>query len=198
MLIHNKSGEILSGRTSAHRHLRGEVPLHDYFNSEEDASTILAGIHHKVVGVMLSAQHPKTGQNTGRDNYICGLDDHVESLTRYVMGRIRGLDRVFGHEHMPKHEVYLTRQQWKSVIDRLHYQMVTSILLIMRDDNNLYRMDSDWMFSNVIRIEHDRHNREMQQSFRNDHTFHGRPSKQGRQRAKGLRTGVGVSIGALS
>lgn len=71
--------------------------------------------------------------------------------------------------------------------------MVCAILLTMREDKNLYYMDGDWMFSNVIRIEYDRAAREVKQAWRNDRTFHGRPSKQGRRRAREGRVAAGLS-----
>jgi len=187
----------LTSKDPARRYQLGQVSLEDYFRSEEDQDEVFAAIHRKVVGVLLNATCPDTGMSTGSQNYIRGMDGTVSSLVNYVMQNIRGLNGVFGHRHMPKQSVYMSRHEWDRVIARVHHQIVSAILVTMREDLNLWYMtgDGDWMFSNLIRIEYDRSRREARQAWRDERSFHGRPSKQGRRRAKQNRMAPGVSIG---
>lgn len=178
-----------------HRHLLGQVPLSDYFASEDDMALAFAGARFKVVGAFLRATHPKTGRATGIDNCICGLDDRIGTLAKFVL-ESTSLRKVFGHQNLPKHEVHLKRAQWDRILGRIHMQMVCIILTTMRDDElNLWRLDGDWCFSNLIRVEYDRVMREVKLAYRDSRNFHGRPSKQGRRRAKQLGLAPGTSIG---
>lgn len=195
--IHNSNeGGSLSSRDIGRRHLMGEVPLEEYFRSEDHIDEVFAAVRRRVVGVMLAARSPR-GRCTGRDNYITGLDRRISSLSWYVRNNIRGLNRIFGHTHLPKHAVKLTRSEWDRVLERIYGEIIISILIVMRDDHSLWYQDGDWCFSNVIRVEHDRSVREVKQTWRNQRNFHGRPSKQGRRRAKQLRVAPGISIGGM-
>lgn len=185
----------LSGRAVERKHIFGEIPLKDYFKSEDHAEEVFASIHRKVVGTMLAAVSPRTGRCTGSDNYISGLDSKISSLSGYVISEIKGLHRAFGHKDLPKHTVKLSRREWDGVLDRIHAEIVITILIVMRDDNNLWYHDGDWMFSSLIRVEYDRSVREVKQLWNDKRNFHGRPSKQGRRRVKSLRVAPGESIG---
>ena len=190
----------MTSKNVARRYQLDQVSLGDYFKSDEQEEEVFAAIRRKVVGVLICATCPETGVCTGAQNHVRGVDASVSSLVDYVMSNIRGLNSVFGHRQMPKSYVFMSRHEWDRVIARVHYKIVSAIVVNMRSDLNLWYMDGDgdWMFSNVIRIEYDRSKREMRQAWRDERCFHGRPSKQGRRRAKQLRNAPGVSIGTRS
>jgi len=185
---------LVSGNIS-YDHLFGRVPLVDYFDSDEDLEAVFMAARHKVVGVLRAAVHPHTLRCTGSDNYVSGVGPDVHELVSYILKNIRGLYKVFGHRNLPKHSVKLSKSQWDIVLGRLHAEIVTVIIVTMRDDKNLYYMDGDWCFTQSICAEHDHAAREVEQAWQNNRTFHGRPSKQGRRRARQLRIAPDVSVG---
>lgn len=186
----------MTSKSIEQRHVRGQIPLSEYFKSEDDMAIAFAGVRFEVARAFLRATHPKTGRATGRDNYICGLDDSISALSKFVLDHT-SLRRVFGHADLPKHTVHLTRVQWGRILDRIHMQMVSVVLTSMRDnEKNLWRLDGDWCFSNFIRVEYDRVMKEVKLAYRDSRNWHGRPSEQGRRRAKQLRVAPGVSIGS--
>jgi hypothetical protein len=189
----------MTAKTAAARHLLGQVPLRDYFKSDESMGATLAAVQFKVVACFLRATHPQTGRTTGKDNCICGLGPELGAVVAYAASRIN-IRREFGHGHLPKSEADLTRAQWAQVMFRIHRELITLAVVHMRDTHKLYFMDGDWCFSNELRTEHD-HMAQMSRKKENDYrgdrrNFHGRPGDQGRRRAKGLRLAPGVSIGA--
>lgn len=188
----------MTAKTASRRHLLGQVPLRDYFRSDESMGATLAAVQYKVVACFLRATHPQTGRTTGRDNCICGLGPELRAVVTYATERVN-IRREFGHAHLPKLEVELTRAQWELVLNRIHCELVALAVVHMRDTHKLYFMDGDWCFSNELRVEHD-HMAQLARKNENDYrgdrrNFHGRPSDQGRRRAKGLRVATGVSIG---
>lgn len=190
--------ESMTSKNPAQRHLLGQVPLEEYFATEEDLRATLAAVHYKTVAVFLSATHPSTGKATGRDNYICGLEGRISHLEKYVMGRIT-LRREFGLQHLPRNISHLSRFERDRILSHVHSLLVSSVLVAMRDDRDIWYFDGDWCFSNTVRVLHDKHARMARKASNtylgDQRNYHGRPSKQGRRRQKQLRTAPGVSIG---
>lgn len=185
----------MSDGYSKYAHLNGDVPLYEYFKSEEDLAQVLTLVKFKVAGTMLSAVCQNTGRSTGIDNYVSGVGERTSDLVSYIMRNIRGLQRVFGHDQLPKDSIYLTKGQWNRVLLNIHRAMVREVLEAMIGANELWYWNSDWCFSNVVRLENDRANKEKKANWHDQRNFHGRPSKQGRRRAKSLRKASSVSIG---
>jgi hypothetical protein len=189
----------LSNRDAGRRFLLGEVSLEDYFFSENQAADVFAAIQYKMVGAMLKAENSK-GRRTGAEHYISGVNDRISSLTRRLMPDIKGLDQVFGFKDLPRYVLQLDRSQQRRVLDNLHFEVVSAILVMLRNKGHLYYMagHGDWLFSDFICRVHNHAAREARQAWRDERSWHGRPSKQGRQRSSQLGTAPGVSIGGYA
>jgi len=187
----------LSSRSEAGRYLLGQVPLHDYFDSEEDLAEALSGVRFRVVSAFLSSVHPESGKATGLGNYIVGVDERISSLATHVLRQPRtSLHRAFGYSDLPEVCRQLPRREQTRIVGYVHHQMVMLILVTMRDECNLWRFDGDWCFSHLLRVEHDHVMKAAKLAWRDQRNWHGRPSKQGRRRAHQLRTAPGMSISA--
>lgn len=188
----------MTSKNPARRHILRQVPLSEYFASEEDLAATLAAVHYKIVAVFLNSTHPRTGRTTGRDNYICGLGDRISHLERHVIDKIK-LRREFGLQHLPRSISHLTRPERDRIVGYVHAMLVNTVLVTMREDNDLWYFDGDWCFSNTVRVLHDKHTRMAREATNTYHgdrrNYHGRPSNQGRRRQKQLRVASGVSIG---
>ena len=157
---------VLSSKTVEGRHFAGEVPLGDYFSSDEAFAKGLAAMRRKVVGVFIAARCPRTGRSTGRDNYLIGIEGEINPLVRYVCERITTVERVFGYNDLPEEISSLNKSQRKKVLCRIHQEMVKEVLLDMRRSHNLWYQESEgiWMFTSQVRAEGGRSSKEPKQA----------------------------------
>ena len=194
----------MTSKDPVQRHLLGQVDLHEYFDSEDDMTATLVAVRYKVVATFLKSVHPRTGKTTGRDNYICGVDAKISDLADYVAEHTN-LRREFSATHLSKPlEMMLTRHQRQRLVRRIHARLICVVLVAMRDASDLWYMEGvgDWLFSNTLRIEHDRAERLRREATNTYHgdrrNWHGRPSNQGRRRSRQNRFAPGTSIGGIS
>lgn len=184
----------MSDQDAGRRFLRQQVPLMEYFATEDHAAQVFAAVQHKMVGAMLKAENSK-GRRTGAEHYICGVGDRISQLANKLMWEIKGLDSVYGLKSLPEEANALRPSERRRVVDSLHFEVVSAVLVSLRDKNHLYYLqgDGDWLFSDFICQEHNHAAREARLKWRDERSYHGRPSQQGRRREAQLRQGTALS-----
>lgn len=169
----------------------------EFFSSDEELGAALATVQFRFSAVLLNAVDPRTGRGTGRDNYVCGVGARVYNLVSYVAHRVN-LRGVVTY-HFPRG---VTQRGKAKQLASIHEKLLTMVALNWMKTQDLYWLDGDWCFTNVVREDHDRIMRilrEKSNTYQKDNrAFHGRPANQGRRRTKELRQAPGVSIGVAS
>lgn len=173
--------------TEAVRHLRGQVPLSEYFESEEDLHEVLSAMQVIVVRVFLNAKHPTRRQCTGKDHYIMGLDDKPSNLMSYVMERAY-FQKVCSANRIPESaRREMSKKQIEMVLWSIHANLVMMIINSLIQDHLLYRLNGDWCFTHEVRKEYDRLQHRAKDAFFDQRSWHGVPANQGRRKARLLR-----------
>lgn len=187
----------MTAQTPEQRLLLGQLPLTAFFKDEEHLATSLAAASYKVVGVLVKARHPVNGKDTGVHNYVAGLAPRLNSLVNYVANRVK-LDDVYCLNNLPTESAKLTKQQWRRVLDQVHYRLIELVLEYWHEDRFIYLLGGDWCFVPSLHEDHDRLARRANDAWYNQRNWHGRPSEQGRRRARANRQAPGTSIGTNS
>lgn len=180
----------MSARTAAQRHLLRQVPLSEYFETEEELHTVLSGVQVRAVAVLLRAEHPLRRHHcTGQDHYVLGVGHRPTDLGSYIFQQM-SFKGVFNSTILPL-EVRreMSRRDIQYVLDRVAAELLMMVINGLVETHNLYYMEGsgEWCFTHVVREEYDRLRNQAKSVFINDGTYHGVASKQGRRRSRQLR-----------
>ncbi len=178
------------------------VRVADYLPYEDDDANrrwlenVVAGVLLRIAELLVVQYCRKTGVKTDEhDNVVRGIGSDVESIVKYVHENVN-LNGVYDHKQLPKHRIKLKRCEWDMILPRLRAEMVRLAIGELLEEGLIWPLDDDWLYSCELRVIYDRSHRMADRVFFDQRNWHGRPSRQGRRRARQLGLAPGMSIGA--
>lgn len=169
------------------------VDLNKIFATHEDLEAMKEAFKYKIVAV-LRRRAPKYKN----ENSFGKAGSTTEELASFIM-KLTTFFELFGNGAMTDRGVKFTKEERKlqqAALRNIHHAIISSCLTDYRDTFHLYFLEHDnsWNFTQKMCEDYDKRNKQEADTFHNNRSFHGRPEKQGRARARQGRVAAGASV----
>lgn len=159
-------------------------------------------VRHRIIGVFEKSVDPITKKGiTG--NYLVGIGPKVSALNNFLFSKIsfRG---ILSREDLPLEYKYYSLGLREAIFHRVIKVMIERQVSILRDECALWWLETSggiWEIAQSLVDEKQLSSSAIigtmqKPKYRDERTFHGRPSQQGRKRVSLLRQAPGLSTGS--